>query len=203
VTRQPLPDAASVKAALDLVRQAYEDDFKAAATDPEPLIRKLLAAAEETQDPASDYVLLLEAEKAAVAGGAVGSAMEAVDARAKQFEIDGLLARAETIADCLTPKARADVGLLKILWEHAVETTERGLEQEALPQARKAAEAADKVARALVAAARARKDEVLVAEAENNQTLARGLVKTIARRTGLLAEYRKAADKLESDADDP
>lgn len=201
--RQPLPDAASVKAALELVRQAYEDDFKAAATDPEPLIRKLLAAAEETQDPASDYVLLLEAEKAAVAGGAVASAMEAVEARAKQFEIDGLLARAETIADCLTPKARADVGLLKVLWDHAVETAERGLEQEALPQARKAAEAADKVARALVAAGRARKDEVLVAEAENNQTLARGLAKTIARRTGLLAEYRKAADKLASDADDP
>jgi hypothetical protein len=190
-------------AALDLVRQAYEDEFKAAATDPEPLIRKLLAAAEETQDPASDYVLFLEAEKAAVAGGTVSRAIEAVDARAEQFEIDGLLARAETLADCLTPKARADVGLLKVLWDYAVETTERGLEQEALPQAKKAAEAADKVAKALFAAGRARKDEALVAEGEHKQTLARGLVKTIGRRTGLLAEYRKAADKLASNADDP
>jgi hypothetical protein len=202
VARQPLPDAASMRTAQDLVRQAYEDEFKAAATDPEPLIRKLLAAAEETPDPVGDYVLLLEAEKAAVAGGAVSRAMEAVDARAEQFEIDGLLARAETIADCLTARARADVGLLQVLWEYAIETVERGLEQEALPQARKAAEAADKVAKAILAAGRARKDEALVAEGEDKQTLVRGLVKTIGRRSGLLAEYRKAAEKLASSADD-
>lgn len=191
-----------MRTALDLVRQAYEDDFKAAATDPEPLIRKLLAAAAETPDPAGSYVLFLEAEKAAVAGGAVSRAMEAVDARAEQFEIDGLLARAETIADCLTPKARANVGLLKVLWEYAIETVERGLEQEALPQARKAAEAADKIAKALFAAGRARKDEALVAEGEEKQMLVRGLFKTIGRRTGLLTEYRKAVDKLASSADD-
>lgn len=201
--RQPVPDAASTTAALELVRQAYEDDFKTAVTDPEPLIRKLLAAAEETQDPAGDYVLFVEAEKAAVAGGAVSRAIEAVDARAEQFQIDGLLARVETIADCLTPKARADVGLLKVLWDYAIETVERGLEQEALPQARKAAEAADKVAKALFAAGRARKDEALVAEGEDKQMLVRGLVKTIGRRTGLLVEYRKAAERLASSADDP
>jgi hypothetical protein len=201
--RQPLPDAADITAAQDLVRQAYEDDFKTAATDPEPLIRKLLAAAEETQDPASDYVLFLEAEKAAVAGGAVGRAMEVVDARADQFEIDGLQTRVERIADCLTPKTRADVGLLKVLWDHAVETAERGLAEEAFPQAKKAAEAAGNVAKAIFAAGRTRKDEALLADAEEKLAQARDLAKTIGRRSSLLTEYRKATEKLASDADDP
>jgi hypothetical protein len=201
--RQPLPDADSIKASQDIVRQAYEDDFKATGNDLEPLIRKLLAAAEESNDPASDYVLFLEAEKAAVAGGAVSLALEAVDARAGQFEIDGLLARTETIANCLAFKARPDVGMLKVLWDHAVETAERGLEQEALPQAKKAAEVAGNVAKAIFAAGRTRKDEALVTEGEEKQTLARGLIKTIGRRSGLLSEYRKAAQKLVDDANDP
>ena len=200
--RQPLPDPAAITAAQDLVRQAYADEIESAARDPEPLIRKLLASAEETQDPASDYALFLEAEKAAVAGGAVGRAMEVVDARANQFEIDGLQTRVERIADCLTPKARADVGLLKVLWQHAVETAERGLEEEAFPQARKAVEASGNVAKAIAAVGRTRKDEALVADAEEKQSQARDLLKTIGRRSVLIAEYRKAVEKLASDADD-
>jgi len=200
--RQPLPDPASITAAQNLVRQAYADEIENAARDPEPLIRKLLASAEETQDPASDYALFLEAEKAAVAGGAVGRAMEVVDARANQFEIDGLQTRVERIADCLTPKARTDVGLLKVLWQHALETAERGLEEEAFPQARRAVEASGNVAKAIAAVGRTRKDEALVADAEEKQSQARELLKTIGRRSSLIAEYRKAVEKLASDAED-
>ena len=80
--REPIPAAAALAAAEARVRETHEDDFRAGESDPKPLVQKLLAAAEQSDDPAFDYALLLEAEKAAVAAGAVGLAMDAVDARA-------------------------------------------------------------------------------------------------------------------------
>jgi len=201
--REPIPAAAALTAAEARVRQAHEDDFKAGETDPKPLIQKLLAAAEQSEDSAFDYALFLEAEKAAVAAGAVGLAMDAVDARAEQFDIDRLEARVELVADCLTPKARTDVVRLKVLWEYAIENVEDGLANESLPLAKKAAETAGQVAKALLAAGRARKDDSLVADSVEKQTHAQSLGKSIGRRSGLLAEYRKAVEKLASDADDP
>lgn len=201
--REPIPAAAALAAAEARVRQTHEDDFRTGGTDPKPLIQKLLAAAEQSEDPAFDYALFLEAEKAAVAAGAVGLAMDAVDARAEQFDIDRLQARVERVADCLTPKARTDVGLLKALWEYAIENAENGLADESLPPAKKAAETAGQVAKALLAAGRARKDESLVADSMEKQTYAQGLVKSIGRRSAALAEYRKAVEALTTDADDP
>lgn len=200
--RDPVPDVAAIAGAEARVRQTHEDDFRTSGTDPKPLIQKLLAAAEQSEDPAFDYALFLEAEKAAVAAGAVGLAMDAVDARAEQFDIDRLQARVERVADCLTPKARTDVGLLKALWEYAIENAENGLADGALPLAKKSAETAGQVAKALLAAGLARKDDSLVADSEEKQNYARSLGRSIGRRSGLLAEYRKAAEKLANDADD-
>ncbi len=201
--REPIPAAAALAAAEARVRMAHEDDFKAGETDPKPLIQKLLAAAEQSEDSAFDYALFLEAEKAAVAAGAVGLAMDAVDARAEQFDIDRLEARVELVADCLTPKARTDVVRLKALWEYAVENAENGLADESLPTARKAADTAGQIAKALLAAGRARKDESLVADSVEKQTYAQSLGKSIGRRSVLLADYRKAVETLTTDADDP
>ncbi len=201
--REPIPAAAALAAAEARVRETHEDDFRAGETDPKPLVQKLLAAAEQSDDPAFDYALLLEAEKAAVAAGAVGLAMDAVDARAEQFDIDRLQARVERVADCLTPKARTDVGRLKALWEYAIENAENSLADESLPTAKKAAETAGQIAKALLAAGRARKDESLVADSVEKQTYAQSLGKSIGRRSVLLADYRKAVETLASDADDP
>ena len=60
-----VPDEAAVKEAQDLIKQAYEDDYKASAKHPEPLIQKLLAAAGQTKDPVRRYAYLISAEEAA------------------------------------------------------------------------------------------------------------------------------------------
>jgi hypothetical protein len=195
------PDAAAVKEAQDLIKQAYEDEYKASATNPEPLIQKLLAAAGQTKDPVRRYAYLISAEEAAVSGGDYGRTMELIDIRAAEFAIDGLQSQLERLAKFLTPKTKTDPEILTRLYEHAIETAERGVKQDSLEQAKAAAEMAASIAKSLYMAGKAKKKDEVADDGAAKQTQARALVKHIERRSGLFSEYQKALETIKTKED--
>lgn len=195
------PDEAAVKEAQDLIKQAYEDDYKAAAKNPEPLIQKLLAAAGQTKDPVRRYAYLISAEEAAVTGGDYGRTMELIDIRAGEFAIDGLQSRMDRLAEFLTPKAKTDPAALARLYEHSIETSERGVKQDSLEQAKAAAEMAASIAKSIFLTGKAKKNDGVADDGEAKQTQARALVKDIERRAGLFAEYQKALETIKAKED--
>lgn len=201
--RLPVPDEAAVEEARDLIKQAYEDDYESATRNPESLIRKLLAVAGETEDPARRYALFLEAELVAVAAGDCARAMELVDLRADEFECDGLKARVDRLSEFLTPKTRSNPDTLARLYEQAHETANLGLEQDALPQARAAAELAASMAKSTFLSGKAQKNESLVEDGETKQKQTRNLLKTIDLRADLLTAYKTALENLRNSPDDP
>lgn len=200
---QPVPDEAMVEAARELVRQAFGDDYDAATRNPTPLIQKLLTAAGATQDPARKYAMLNEAEGIATASGNVARAMQLIDTRAEAFAIDRCAARLETLKSALTPEARKDVGALARLYECAIDTAKVSIQVDALPQARAAVDLAEKVSKALITAAKAKKDTSLVKDGEQKQDQARELAKAISRRADMLRDYQQGLATLEAKPDDP
>jgi hypothetical protein len=201
--RHPVPDQAAVKRAQDLIKQAFEDDYKTAAENPEPLIQKLLAAAEGTEEASRKYAMLLEAEKVAVLGADHGRAMELIDVRAGEFQIDGIQARVDKLAEFLTPKAKTDPDALGKFYEYAIETTELGTAKGSLKQAKASGEMAASIAKSLLMLGKAKKNAEAVADAEAKQSRAQSLIKAIAGRASLLAEYQKALETLKTMPDDP
>jgi hypothetical protein len=196
-----VPDEAAVKEAQGLMEQAYEDDYETATKNPEPLIQKLLAAAGQTKDPVRRYSYLISAEEAAVIGGDVGRTMELIDIRAGEFAIDGLQSRIDRLAEFLTPKAKTDLEFMARLYEHALETAERGVKQDSLEQAKAAAEMAASVAKSMFLTGKAKKNDGVADDGEAKQAQALALVKDIERRAGLFAEYQKALETIKAKED--
>jgi hypothetical protein len=196
-----VPDETAVKEARDLIKQVYEDDYKAAAKNPEPLIQKLLAAAWQTKDPVRRYAFLISAEEAAVTGGDYGRTMELIEIREGEFAIDGLQSRIDRLTEFLTPKTKTDPEILARLYEHAIETAERGVKQDALEQAKAAAEMAASIAKSLFMTGKAKKNDGVADDGEAKQTQARALVKDIERRAELFAEYQKALETIKAKED--
>jgi hypothetical protein len=203
--RQPpaaVPDEAAVKEAQDLIKQAYEEDYKAASKNPEPLIQKLLAAASQTEEPVRKYAYLLSAEQAAATGSNYGRVMEVIDVCAQAFAIDALQLRINRLADFLTPNAKTNPEVLDRLYEHAIETAERGIKQDSLEQAESAAEMAASIAKSLLMTGKSKKNNKVADAGEVRQAQARALIKDIARRRALFAEYKQAIETLKAQ-DDP
>lgn len=192
--RVPLiaPDVAAVKEAQDLIKQAYEDDYKTADKNPGPLIQKMLDAASDTKDPVRKYAFLMAAEEIAAAGKDYGRAMELIDKRAGEFAIDGLQPRIdrlkEFLEEFLATKGKTDPEVLVKLYDFAIETAERGVKQGSLDQSKKAADLADRIAKIISSAGKANKNRDF---------------KDIERRAELLAEYQKALETLKVRPDDP
>jgi hypothetical protein len=191
-----VPDDVAVKEAQELIKQAYEGDYKGVEKNPEPLIEKLLAAASQTKDPVRKYAFLLSAEQAAVTGSDHDRAMELIDIRASEFAVNGLQSRIERLADFLTPKAKTNPEALAKLYDHAIETAERGVRQDLFEQAKAAAEMAGSISESLVMAGKAKKNYGATQDGEAKQTQARMLVKDIERRADLFAEYQKALEVI-------
>ena len=125
--RTAVPDPEAIDRAVELIRQAYEEDFQRVGDMPEPLIQKLLVAAAQTEEVARKYAALLEAQQVAVTGGDFGRAIELVDIRATEFDIDAAQGRLDLLAKLLTPKAKTDPNLLSTLYVHCMETAETAI----------------------------------------------------------------------------
>jgi len=201
--RRPVPDDVEVEEALGLVKQAYEDEYTVARQNPAPLIQKLLAAAERTQDPARQFALLLAAEDAAAAGGDHSRVMEIIAIRSDQFAIDGLQARLDRLASFVSPKEKPAPEALLRLYDHAMAVAENSIEQEMLMQAKSAAELALNMSRSILLAGRAKKNDAIAADGDARQARAKQLLAVVERRSRAMAAYDEAIKTLEGEPDDP
>src|SRR3954468_24949281 len=92
----PVPSAAALQRAAQLVREIYGDQLTRAHTAEQKgaLAEKLRRAAAETaNDPAGRYTLLMLARDMAIEAGTVEAALQTVDEAAKSFAIDALTAK--------------------------------------------------------------------------------------------------------------
>lgn len=201
--RLPVPDDASVTQARELIRQAYVDELAQVADNPEPFIRKLLEAVGRTEDPARKYAMLLEAEEAAVDGRDHARAMELVDLRASEFEVDAISRRLQLLAELLTPKAKPQDDVLHAIYIHATETVERSLADDRLDQGKEAADLAKSVGYKLFLSGKAKKDNSLIKDGESKQAEAKRLAKFIQERLALRDAYQQALQKLKAKPNDP
>jgi len=96
----PEPDATLQKDKLKLVRDLFKDEYaKRAPADQIALAKKLLAKGLETEDDApARFILLREARDLASAAGDVDAGLQAVDALAKTFAVDGLAMKMAVLA---------------------------------------------------------------------------------------------------------
>jgi hypothetical protein len=89
-TRAEVPDAARQKDAARLVKELFKDQYaKKAPADRKALARTLLEQASKTNDDrAAQWVLYQEAADAAVLGGDIKTAFEAIDGATRFFDVD-------------------------------------------------------------------------------------------------------------------
>jgi len=200
--RKAIPESDAISQSQQLIRQVYESDFQAASSIPEPLVQKLLKAAADTGDDARRYALMIEAEEVAARASDYGRVMSLIEERAKVFLVNSHAARVEKLASCLTPKAKSNPDVLRNLYKYARETARRAEEQEALAEAKQAAELSASVAKAMLLAGKARKDGVLAKDGESKMQQAKMLVKAIEHRRSALAEYQEALEKLKHNPTD-
>ncbi len=201
--QQAVPSDDAIADAVELIRQAYESDYQASDKNPEPLIHKLLSAMSQTDVPARKYACLLEAERAAAKAGDYQRVLELTDIRAVEFEIDGIQTRLDRLAEFLTPAAKRDPAALAKLYGHAIETAERGLQQETMAAGKAAADMAVGIAKATQMLGRSKKNPDLIAAGEEKLREAQDLVKTIQKRRESLAKMEAATAVLKDNPADP
>ena len=98
--RTPVPDAAALAKARELIREVFEREHSAAKTAAAraALARKMLEQASKTRDePAGHYCLLRIAGEVAVKAGDARLAVESVDRIVRTYDVEGLRMK----ADCL------------------------------------------------------------------------------------------------------
>jgi hypothetical protein len=93
--RAPVPDAAKQRESERLVKDLFKDQYaKKAPSDRKMLARLLLGqAAKSSDDISAQWVLYREAQDAAVQSCDIKSAIEAIEATARVFDIDSLSMR--------------------------------------------------------------------------------------------------------------
>jgi formylglycine-generating enzyme required for sulfatase activity len=145
--RLPVPAADAVTKSRELVRAAFEADYRAAKElgEPAPLLDKLRRSADTADEPIKTYAFLLEAEDVAAQHDDATATLALVDRRADLFEIDGLAERAKSLARLASPKIVADMALL----EQAMATATKAAAAERFDIATDSAVLAVKVAQAI------------------------------------------------------
>ena len=147
--RLPLPAPEAIAAATELVRQAYAEAIEEAkaseSTTYDELVAKFRAAADQTEDPARKYALLLEAERMAAAADEYTQAFAIAQQRSDEFEIDRLAARVGVVELLAQPPVCEDDEAL----DYCVGLAEEALGAQRLDEAVKAGTAAAKIAKAI------------------------------------------------------
>ncbi len=98
--RAAVPPAARLRSAEQLIREINKDDFaKQSADGGKVLAQKLLQQASDAKDDlAAQYVLLRESGAAAAQSGDFDTALNAIDALAKTFDVDGHAMKADALS---------------------------------------------------------------------------------------------------------
>lgn len=200
---RPVPDEASVRSAQELIKQAYESEYKAAAENAGPLISKLLTTAGTTADPAREYALFIEAEKLAIAQRDATLAMEIVDLRAATYEIPRYSSRIRALVQLTAGKDRLSLKELYGVCLSLEETATGALSADQPEDAQQAAELLTKFARLLQAAARRDKDGTRETDATRFREIGDGLAKDSISRLGHRRKFESAQATLATSPDDP
>lgn len=114
--RAPVPSDSDIAKSRQLIRAAYETDYKSAQESGEPaaLLAKLRSAADSVAaEPAKKYAFLLEAEDIAAEHDDVVITLLLVDRRAELFELDNLAERSKRLEQLAGPKIAADLVLME------------------------------------------------------------------------------------------
>ena len=187
--KHPVPDEQARKNALKLLKTIFEDDY--AKTKPEDLAKlasELAKQAVETKDePATQYVMYLEAQGIAVRAGDVETASAAARQMAEAFQIDALRTKAETIVGL--SKSTRSAAQSKAFVQAAIEVIDEAIAADDYPLAREIAQ----LARRAVFRAR---DKALRQELETRTG-------RIAELSRAYSEHQKVLKTLEANPVDP
>lgn len=105
----PVPDKATITESLTLVRDLFQEEFKAAKTNAKKieLAKKILQSGIETEDDAAGrFVLLQVARDMATDVGDLETALKAIDQLENSFKLDDALAMRVKVFDKIAPKAK-------------------------------------------------------------------------------------------------
>lgn len=196
IEKLPMPDKSAVDEATDLIQQAFEDDLKNGATNPEPVILKFLSAAEKTEDAARRYALLLQSEALAVDTGNHSRALQVAEIRVRQFDIDAFQSRLDVLGKFMTVKGRSNPESLSAVFAHAISLAQRALDDGNPSDAKAAVSLAVGAAKAMQTAGRIKKLPEVARLGETKLSEAQELLKMIQRREGAVGEYKAALDVL-------
>ncbi|MFM8985389.1 MAG: hypothetical protein ACKONH_04910 [Planctomycetia bacterium] len=206
VKRVPVPEQSAVDEALELINQAYEEQIKAAAADPDTAIRTFLDTSDKTTDPARKFALLLLAERIALEADATAQALDVVARRAAMFEIDPLTARHGLLAKIFRAETtRPD----EAFHAHVVETVNRAMAADQYDLADAAADLAMSTAKAIekdertrTVEARRKREPLPTPVAARLVADATALQKSVRERRRQAFDYTTARDKLAAFPDD-
>ena len=153
-SRLPIPDAAAVKEARDLVKEALSGDYRIArySLKREELIDKLFSMYREEPEPVRGYALLMEANEVASRDVALGLVMKVIDATATRYQQDATQKRTEFLSP------RKDGNDKDRLFDLAIETACRGVGDNSFDAAKAAASLAEEIAEAICAKAKLRQE---------------------------------------------
>ena len=207
-TRLTVPSDDEAGTALELIRQAYEEDYAEAAKSPQMLIDKLLTTAGQVEDATRKYVLLVEAERVAISAGNIQQAIEASTQRSGLFDIDPAECRLKVLLAVAKSDRRDDAVLCRGL----LDLVDQSLALDRIDVAEKA------VAEALAAAKRTERRERQAATEERKRTgrpaapssdetnlvdLVGEKQKELKDHRKWLVEYEEASRILQRQPDDP
>jgi len=188
--RQPPPDAAAEKKALDQMRGTYGAQYDQAKTPEQKaaLAGKLVAAAKRARrGSAEQFVLAKVARDVAVQAGNADLLVQAVDALAETFEIDASQMKADLLPK--VAKAARQPAEKKALTLAAIVAAEQGVTRDDYPTAEKMLELAS-------AAARDAKEPALGQQVVSR----REAVQELARVYAVVAKARAVLEKNPKDA---
>ena len=147
--RLPVPAASDIKAASEVVRDAYTakmvEPQASALQSYDEVLAKMRSDADKTSDPARKYALLIEAERMAVKAEEYTQAFATARQRAEQFEIDPLTANIEVVELFAQPPVSEDQEAL----EYAIDVAKEALGDQRQEDAGRAGTAAAAIARAI------------------------------------------------------
>lgn len=205
--RLPVPSDDDVAAAVDLIRQAYEEEYAEASRSPRRLIDTLTQAVEKVEDVTRRYALLVEAERAAIDAGDVEAAIEAASLRSQQFQVDPAKCRLEVLLSAARNDRRDDAELCRMFVDLADQAMGCGQ-----------LDVADKAASEAIAMAKRveRSDRVVAAEQRKRtgrkptgngkapalMEQATDMQRQLKDRRKAMAQYEAALGKLEEHPDD-
>ena len=214
--RLPVPDAAAVTAAVEVIKQAFEDEYKQAEKRRrvDQLVEKLRVTARSTEDSDRCYALLSEAERLSLEAFDLKTALAVVGERADRYAIDRIDAERAAINALASVRTLAE----EDVFADAIAIAKAGLEEESLGVAADAANLAVSVAKAIdreqkAAAFKAKRDakkrqpvepmKQPLIDADALLAEATALQKKIRGRQELFDAYTQAEAALQQSADDP